>query len=128
MKQQILQQYPFNENGKIRRKDFLKFVMKLKPFEDFIKDGNKSTKKSNDQKIDSDALAYAEKIQDTIQESQELIKEQLLCTFYNLTQVEVEDLDFETFEVLYNQIEEKRPNLIDFLCLPPIKNGVKAIS
>jgi hypothetical protein len=119
-------QYIFNNEAKLKRSEYIHFVNMLKPYEAMIKTQEEKIEKNKDSKIDSDTFDFVQKIQNFIVKTQEKIKDKLITLFYNLTIEEVKNLDFETFETLYKEIEDKKPNLIDFLFLPPIKNGEKA--
>jgi len=116
-------EYTFNENAKVKRKDYIQYVNNLKPYEAFIIEKEKQEKSSSKGDISEETMKIVETTKRKINENQEAIKTRLLNLFFSVSFEAIDEFDFETYETLWAEIEKRKPNLIDFLYLPPIKKG-----
>jgi hypothetical protein len=113
--------YNFNENAKVTRAQFKKLIFQLTPYKELIKGGDEKEEGESAKKtVSTEQIEHGRKVLLFVAETQDSIKAKLVSIFFDLTDKEVEDMEFDIFEELYQIIIQKKPNLVDFLILTPV--------
>ena len=112
----------FNPNAKIKHKEFVKLVTKLKPFSKMILDKKSESKENNEKnQVSKEMMDFGLELQGKILDLQQQIKDKLITTFYDISSDEFDNLEYEEYETAYNAIIEARPNLVRFFLLPQME-------
>lgn len=117
--------YNFNENAKVTRAQFKKLIFQLEPYRSMIGEVEESKPTKTSSEVSTERIELGQKMVLLVAEIQDKIKAKLVSLFYDLGEEEVENLEFDIFDKLYQTIIQKKPNLVDFLMLTPV-GGKKA--
>ena len=117
--------YNFNENAKVTRGQFKKLIFQLEPYRSMIGEVEESKPTKTSSEVSTERIELGQKMVLLVAEIQDKIKAKLVSLFYDLGEEEVENLEFDIFDKLYQTIIQKKPNLVDFLMLTPV-GGKKA--